>query len=85
MKQDKMYLINKIFNEISNLGISIRGIYGENTKGEGSIYQISNQKTLGVTEEQIIELNSIYQKDNKYHWNYSAGNRKNITVNYIWQ
>ena len=52
---EKIGLINKIFNEISNLGISIRGIYGENTKGEGSIYQISNQKTLGVTEEQIIE------------------------------
>ena len=52
---EKIGLINKIFNEISNLGISIRGIYGENTKGEGSIYQISNQKTLGITEEQIIE------------------------------
>lgn len=52
---EKIGLINKIFNEISNLGISIRGIYGENTKGEGSIYQISNQKTLGVTEEQIVE------------------------------
>ncbi len=52
---EKVGLINKIFNEISNLGISIRGIYGENTKGEGSIYQISNQKTLGVSEEQIIE------------------------------
>lgn len=52
---EKIGLLNKIFNEISNLGISIRGIYGENTKGEGSIYQISNQKSLGVTEEQIIE------------------------------
>ena len=52
---EKIGLINKIFNEISNLGFSIRGIYGENTKGEGSIYQISNQKTLGITEEQIIE------------------------------
>lgn len=51
----KIGALEKIFNEISSLGISVRGIYGENTKGEGSIYQISNQKTLGVKEEDIIE------------------------------
>ena len=52
---EKIKLLDKIFNEISNLGISIRGIYGENTNGEGCIYQISNQKTLGISEEDIIE------------------------------
>lgn len=52
---EKIGALEKIFNEISNLGISIRGIYGENTNGDGSIYQISNQKTLGIKEEDIIE------------------------------
>lgn len=52
---EKIGALEKIFNEISNLGISIRGIYGENTNGDGSIYQISNQKTLGINEEDIIE------------------------------
>lgn len=52
---EKVGALNKIFNEISNLGISIRGLYGENTSGEGSIYQISNQKTLGISEKDIIE------------------------------
>lgn len=52
---EKIGALDKIFYEISNLGISIRGMYGENTKGEGSIYQISNQKTLGIKEEDIIE------------------------------
>lgn len=52
---EKMGVLNKIFNEITNLGISVRGMYGENTNGEGAIYQISNQKTLGVTEQDIIE------------------------------
>lgn len=52
---EKIGALDKIFYEISNLGISIRGIYGENTKGEGAIYQISNQKTLGIKEEEIIE------------------------------
>ncbi|MBO5477248.1 MAG: ATP--guanido phosphotransferase [Clostridia bacterium] len=52
---EKIGALNKIFNEITNLGISVRGMYGENTNGEGAIYQISNQKTLGITEQDIIE------------------------------
>lgn len=52
---EKIGALEKIFNEISHLGISIRGIYGENTNGEGAIYQISNQRTLGIKEEEIIE------------------------------
>lgn len=52
---EKIGALEKIFNEISNLGISIRGMYGENTQGEGSIYQISNQKTLGLRYEDILQ------------------------------
>ena len=52
---EKMGILERIFNEITNLGISIRGIYGENTNGDGCIYQISNQKTLGISEKDIIE------------------------------
>jgi len=52
---EKIGALNKIFNEITNLGISVRGMYGENTNGEGAIYQISNQKTLGISEEDIVE------------------------------
>ncbi len=52
---EKIGLLERIFNEITNLGISVRGIYGENTNGDGCIYQISNQKTLGIRERDIIE------------------------------
>lgn len=52
---EKISALERIFNAISGLGISVRGIYGENTNGEGSIFQISNQKTLGIDELQIIE------------------------------
>ena len=52
---EKIGALERIFNAISGLGISVRGIYGENTNGEGSIFQISNQKTLGIDESQIIE------------------------------
>lgn len=36
------------------LGFVVRGIYGEGTSASGSFYQISNQMTLGFTEEDLI-------------------------------
>jgi len=40
---------------VAKLGMTIRGIYGEGTKGEGCIYQISNQLTLGISEPDTIK------------------------------
>lgn len=36
------------------LGFAVRGLYGEGTAAQGALYQISNQVTLGVTEEEIV-------------------------------
>ncbi len=36
------------------LGIAVRGIYGENSEASGNLFQISNQITLGQSEEEII-------------------------------
>lgn len=48
-------MIQKLIEEVGRYGVTIRGIYGEGTKSLGSIYQISNQKTLGNSEREIIE------------------------------
>ena len=47
--------VKKILETISNFGISIRGIYGENTQSTGDMYQISNSQSIGLTEEEIIK------------------------------
>lgn len=47
--------INKVFYTINNFGVNIVGAYGENSKELGDIFQISNKRTLGVTEKDIIE------------------------------
>lgn len=47
-------MISKLIEEVGRFGVTIRGIYGEGTKSLGSIYQISNQKTLGNSEGEII-------------------------------
>ena len=47
--------INKVFYTINNFGVNIVGAYGENSKELGDVFQISNKRTLGVTEQEIIE------------------------------
>lgn len=52
---EKTKNIQKVFYTINNFGVNIDGAYGENTKEVGDIYQISNKRTLGVSENDIIE------------------------------
>lgn len=47
--------INKIISSASALGLTVRGLYGEGSKAYGNLYQVSNQVTLGMSEEEIIE------------------------------
>ena len=52
--------MNRLADEVGKYGAALRGMYGEGTEGTANIYQISNQKTLGSTEADIIEnLNNI--------------------------
>jgi len=47
--------IGQIFSTISQVGLVVRGIYGEGSQAKGNLYQISNQITLGKSEEDIIQ------------------------------
>ena len=52
--------INRIILAINQLGLVVRGIYGEGSEALGNIFQISNQITLGKSEEDIVkDLNSV--------------------------
>lgn len=39
---------------LRKIGFTVRGLYGENSEATGSIYQVSNQITLGVSEEETL-------------------------------
>lgn len=52
---EKFGHIKNICESIAKFGMTLRGMHGEGTKTFGSIYQISNQITLGKTENEIIE------------------------------
>lgn len=46
--------INKMIPAINQFGIVVRGIYGEGSEALGNIFQVSNQITLGKSEEDIV-------------------------------
>ena len=45
----------RIFSTLSQLGLAVRGLYGEGTEATGHFFQISNQITLGQKESEIIQ------------------------------
>lgn len=47
--------INSIIQELPTSEITVRGFYGEGTEPLGSIFQVSNQLTLGRTEEGVVD------------------------------
>lgn len=47
--------ISRVLQAITKLGMTARGLYGEGTEAEGNFFQISNQITLGSSEEDIID------------------------------
>jgi len=47
--------IEAVGQAVGRLGLTIRGFYGEGSKAYGSIYQLSNQITLGRSEEDIMK------------------------------
>ena len=47
--------IEKVFRAAKELRLAVRGLYGEGTEATGDFYQVSNQTTLGRTEEQILD------------------------------
>ncbi|MBG9791294.1 ATP:guanido phosphotransferase [Paenibacillus dendritiformis] len=50
--------INRILQAVTQVGLAVRGIYGEGSEAIGNLFQVSNQITLGQSEAEIID--SLY-------------------------
>ncbi len=60
--------LEPVLRSLEALRLAVRGAYGEGSEAAGSIYQISNQGTLGYTEEEVIEtllsqINELIQQE----------------------
>ena len=47
--------IGKVLQGIGQVGLTFRGLYGEGSEVVGNFFQISNQTTLGKSEEDLVE------------------------------
>lgn len=67
---EKTRNIDKVFYTINNFGVNVKSQYGQDSTNNQNIYQISNKRTLGVTEQEIIEnitivANKIIEQERK--------------------
>ncbi len=55
--------IGRVLQGINQVGLTFRGLYGEGSEVVGNFFQISNQTTLGKSEDDLIEhLERIVQQ-----------------------
>ncbi|MCX7781173.1 MAG: protein arginine kinase [Negativicutes bacterium] len=55
--------MNRVVNAATQLGLAVRGLYGEGSEAFGNIFQISNQLTLGKSEKEITDnLESVVKQ-----------------------
>jgi protein arginine kinase len=47
--------IDKVFRSLQKINLAVRGLYGEGSQAMGDFYQISNQVTLGMPEEELLK------------------------------
>ena len=47
--------LEKVSRAAGVMGLALRGLYGEGTEAKGDFFQLSNQTTLGKSEQQIVE------------------------------
>lgn len=56
-------VMRSIADSLSKMGFAVRGYYGEHSKSLGNLFQISNQLTLGISEEDLIrDLTALLQQ-----------------------
>lgn len=54
--------MDKVIRAVNQLGITVRGLFGEGSDATGHVFQISNQQTLGESEEEIMSrLGNVFK------------------------
>ena len=62
--------IGRVLHGLSQMGLTFRGLYGEGSEVVGNFFQVSNQTTLGKTEEDLVShldtvVRQVIRKENE--------------------
>jgi len=81
--------IGKVLQGLSQVGLTFRGLYGEGSEVVGNFFQVSNQTTLGKTEEDLIDhLDRIVRQVIQYELNARQvllRDARGVTEDKIWR
>lgn len=71
--------INSLAAQLSKIGLTMRGMFGEGSESRGNLYQISNQITLGISEEETLKklkdiISQINEQERKLRTSLSGEN-----------
>ena len=47
-------ILRRLLPQFNRMGLTVRGTFGEGSNTEGELFQVSNEVTLGKTEEEIL-------------------------------
>ncbi len=62
--------LQQVIQAANSLNITVRGLYGEGSDASGNLFQISNQDTLGDSEQKIIDRITRFSADLAHQeWN----------------
>lgn len=75
--------IERVFRSLQKITLTVRGLYGEGSQSQGDFFQISNQTTLGVTEEELEDkleqvIPSIIDYERKARQHLLEENRESV-------
>lgn len=48
-------LAGRVLGSLNKVGVTVRGLFGEGSDARGHLFQVSNQITLGQSEEEILQ------------------------------
>lgn len=46
---------SKLISSVGRFGVAIKGLHGEGRENHGALFEISNPKTLGISEKEILD------------------------------
>ncbi len=75
--------IEKVFRSVYEMRMAVRGFYGEGTEAFGELYQISNQITIGRSEQDILDdmeavIRAIIRYEEKARGELAASERNQL-------
>jgi len=75
--------MERVIRAVNQLGITVRGLFGEGSDATGHVFQISNQQTLGESESEIISrlgnvLKTIIDHELNARFKYLEENRAKL-------